>query len=476
MLVSLLLSIYGCQSIKPNDQWQSLFNGKDLTGWSSEHENAFVVAGGNLVSNELPAILYYAGEGTDADFRNFEFSAEVKTSTQAKASLLFHTSPASENALPGKGYHVQIMNSGMPGSDFRKTGSLLAIRDVYKSTVSDNEWFTLNVLVVGNRIQVYVDGVQTVDYTQPLDVQREEHIAQRLLSSGSFAIQTYGKPVSFKNIQLRALPDDETIGPGTEYFTPEKQQMVNTLIGRGYPLIDYHVHLKGGLTLDQILDKSRQTGIFCSVAPNCGVGFPIDTNDKLEEFYATYKDVPIFLAMQAEGREWVHTFEKESIARYDYVFTDAMTFSDRQGNRMQIWKDEQVNITDPQDFMELLVETIEDVMDHEKVDMYVNATFLPTVIADQYDELWTEERMDRVVDALVRNDIALEISARYRIPGAALIKKAKARGVKFTFGTNNADHDFANLDYCFDMIAQCDLQPGDFFLPRPHGFKPVQIK
>jgi hypothetical protein len=212
------------------------------------------------------------------------------------------------------------------------------------------------------------------------------------------------------------------------------------------------------------------------VAPNCGVGFPIDTNEKLDEFYNEYKDVPIFLAMQAEGREWVTTFEKESIAKYDYVFTDAMTFSDRKGNRMQIWIDEQVNITDPQDFMELLVETIEDVLDHEKVDIYVNATFLPSVIADQYDELWTEERMDRVVDALVRNDIALEISARYRIPGAAMIKKAKEKGVKFAFGTNNGDHDFANLDYCFDMIDECNLQPSDFFLPRAHGYKPVQVK
>jgi len=242
------------------------------------------------------------------------------------------------------------------------------------------------------------------------------------------------------------------------------------------PVIDYHIHMKGGVTLEDILDKSRRTGIFCSVAPNCGVGFPVDTNEKLEDFYNEYKDVPIFLAMQAEGREWVNTFEKESIAQYDYVFTDAMTFNDRQGNRMQIWKDEQVNITDPQDFMELLVETIEDVLDHEKIDIYVNATFLPTAIADQYDELWTNERMDRVVDALARNDIALEISARYKIPGPALIKKAKERGVKFTFGTNNGDQDFANLDYCFAMIEECNLQPSDFFLPRAHGQKPVQLK
>jgi len=77
---------------------------------------------------------------------------------------------------------------------------------------------------------------------------------------------------------------------------------------------------------------------------------------------------------------------------------------------------------------------------------------------------------------LVRNGIALEINARYRLPGEAIIKLAKSRGVKFAFGTNNGDHDFANLDYCFDMIEACGIEPGDMFFPKPEGMKPVQVR
>jgi hypothetical protein len=36
------------------------------------------------------------------------------------------------------------------------------------------------------------------------------------------------------------------------------------------------------------------------------------------------KVTPIYLAMQAEGREWGTCFEG-SIEKFDYVFTDAMT-------------------------------------------------------------------------------------------------------------------------------------------------------
>jgi hypothetical protein len=469
------LGITACNTGKvAEDKWESLFNGQNLSEWTATHA-AFSTRETELISDTGPGMIYYSGTYENADFTNFEWKADIKTSEGAKAALFFHTEP-SQSDTPEKGYQVQILNSTAQDADFRKTGSLLAIRDVYKSLAYDEQWFNLHVVVKGNRVLVFVDGVQTVDYTEPANLTREEHLKGRKLSSGTFAIQVGEKPVAFKNIQVKVLPADAVIEPGNDYFPEEKQQLVNTLIGRGYPMIDYHIHMKGGVTLDDILDKSRRTGIFGSVAPNCGVGFPIDTNEKLEEFYNEYANVPIFLAMQAEGREWVTTFEKESIAKYDYVFTDAMTFSDRKGKRMQIWIDEQVEITDAQDFMELLVETIENVLDNEKVDIYANASFLPTVIEDQYDALWTAKRMDRVIAALARNDIAFEISARYKIPSAEFIRKAKAKGVKFTFGTNNSDHDFANLDYCFEMIEQCNLQPSDFFFPKPHGLKPVQVK
>jgi len=476
-LLITILFLAGCNPGKEKStDWLSIFNESDLTGWkSSDDIESFMVENGAIVTGKTGSLLFYEGGQNNNDFKNFELKIDVRTDTDATAGIYFHTDAQYKGAQP-KGYMVQIMNSTNETSDFRKTGSLLAIRDVYKSMATDEEWFNLHIKVTGNRIMVYVNDVQTVDYTEHDFTNREAHLSGRKLGSGTFAILAGDKPVYFKNIMVNPLPEDIQVEAGNEYFAPEKQALVDKLIGRGYPMIDYHIHMKGGVTLDDILDKSRRTGIFCSVAPNCGVGFPIDTNEKLEEFYLEYQNVPIFLAMQAEGREWVTTFEKESIAKYDYVFTDAMTFSDRKGNRMQIWIDEQVVIDDPQDFMELLVSTIEDVLDNEKIDIYVNATFLPTVIADDYTQLWTDARMERVANALARNNIALEISARYRIPGPELIKKAKAKGVKIAFGTNNSDHDYANLDYCLEMIDVCELGPDDFFRPKPHGLKPVQVK
>ena len=46
--------------------------------------------------------------------------------------------------------------------------------------------------------------------------------------------------------------------------------------------------------------------------------------------------------------------------------------------------------------MDQLVSQIEQVVT-EPVAIYVNPTYLPESIADRYDELWTDERIDRIV-------------------------------------------------------------------------------
>lgn len=113
-------------------------------------------------------------------------------------------------------------------------------------------------------------------------------------------------------------------------------------------------------------------------------------------------------------------------------------------------------------------------MANEPVDIYVNPSFLPAKIAADYDRLWTPERMDRVVNVLKNNDVALEINARYKIPSIAFLKRAKAAGVKFTFGTNNTTNtDLGRLEYCLKAISELGLTADDIFLPRSTNDKKV---
>ncbi len=453
------------------DGWTALFDGKTLAGWKvAENPDSIRVRDGAIVCDGPRAHVFYTGDVQKADFTNFELKAQVMTRPGANSGIYFHTAYR-ESGYPTNGYEVQINNSQpRRGSyyEFRKTGSLYGVRNLYKSIAKDNEWFRLHVIVTGKRIRISVNETPVVDYTEPVRPVRSRGRRGPFLSHGTFAIECHDPQsrVSFKSIQVKPLPDDVSVAAAEQSVVDRRYSEIMRLQMSNFPLVDYHVHLKGGLTLDEALANSRRVGINYGIAPNCGLGFPITADAGIYKFLESMKGRPAFVGMQAEGREWVDMFSKEAIGQFDYVFTDAMTFTDSRGKRTRLWIREEVEIDDEQAFMDMYVGKILSVLNHEPIDIYVNPTFLPAVIAGKYDQLWTEERMGKVIAAAVKNHVAIEINARYRLPSPKFIKRAKKAGVKFALGTNNGGKNLGRLEYCLDMIRECGLTSRDMFMPK----------
>ena len=234
-----------------------------------------------------------------------------------------------------------------------------------------------------------------------------------------------------------------------------------------FQLVDLHVHLKGGFTVEDAIKKSKAEGIQYGIVVNCGVGFPLHNDSQIDSVIHEMKTYPQFYkGMQAEGREWLTNFSKASIAKFDYVFTDAMTFTDAKGRRNRIWLKDETWIDNEDQFMEYLVNTLVRILDTEPINMYVNPTFLPAQMQDRYSFFWTPQRMDRVITAAKKHNIAIEINNRYRIPSSEFITRAKKSGIKFTIGTNNLDSNFSRADYAIEMINKCGLTEKDFYLPK----------
>jgi len=326
----------------------------------------------------------------------------------------------------------------------------------------------MHIIVRGRRIQIKVNGKPVVDYIEPDKPVRPKARAGRTLSHGTFALQGHDKKskVYFKNIYVKALPGT---GRPKDMRPREKIEFQKRITGyhaTAIPLIDYHVHLKGGLTLEEALEQSRRVGITYGIAENCGLGFKVTDDEGLKQFLEKLQGQPVFKGMQAEGREWVNLFSPELIAQFDYVFTDALTFVDKKGRRTRLWIKEEVHVDDKQEFMDMYVDKIVTILNNEPIDIFVNPTFLPAVIAEEYDELWTKERMAKVIQAAVKNDVAIEINARFRIPNVKFIKLAKQAGAKFAFGTNNGGKELGRLEYCLEMIDECGLAKNDIFIPK----------
>jgi hypothetical protein len=455
----------------PEPEWVPLFDGQSLEGWkASENTGSFRAEDGAITCDGPRSHLFYVGPVEGADFRDFELEAEVLARSGANSGIYFHTA-FQEEGWPDQGFEVQVNNSQQEHDGYlemKKTGSLYGYRNVYKAMGPDDQWFRMRTRVEGRRVRVWVDGTLVVDYREPDELPASWDETFRRLGHGTFALQCHDPQsrVSFRNVRVRTLSDGE-VDEGPSPLADETFMKMLELGQANFPLVDLHVHLKGELTLEGALQLSRETGMFFGIAVNVGKGFPVASDEGALQYLEEMEGEPAFVGMQGEGREWVDLVSPEVRARFDYVFTDSMTFTDdRTGQRTRLWIPEEVEVGDPQAFMDMLVSKTVGILENEPIDIYVNPTFLPEVIADDYDRLWTEERMKKVIDAAVRNGVAIEISARYRLPSERFLRMAQEAGAKFTFGTNNAGaDDLGDWSYPLEMQRELELRRQDMFVP-----------
>ena len=399
---------------------------------------------------------------TAASFENFVFKGQAKTEEGAEAALLFHSNGES-------GYEITIRNGAQDGSI--KSGSLRSVRNLYRSLAQDGEWFDFEVAVRGKNVAVKINGVDVVCYTEPAAPYREAAHATKLIGKGKVVVKGVQGNVAFRNLSVEALAadavnDSELVMPAID----EQTDHVIRFQQKDFPVIDYHVHLKGGLTKEQAHAMSMNYGINYGVAPNAGeggVGRMLADDAEVREYYEEVKNHPFLFGVQGEGRKWTQTFSQEALGIFDYLFTDAMTIIDHNKRNARIYRAEEVirdGVTMDQ-YMEQIVDQTVKILTNEPADIFANATYIPDDMNADYAKYWTDERVERVLNVLAENNIALEISARYKIPSLDIIKKAKAKGIKFTFGTNNGDADFGRLEYSLEAVEKCGLTVEDMWFP-----------
>ncbi|MDD3162073.1 MAG: DUF1080 domain-containing protein [Bacteroidales bacterium] len=434
-----------------------LFNGLDVANWKTAGDVR--VKDSALCLNGVAATAIQREE-----FKDFELCMKVRTTPGGKGFLGFHT-----DSLNGKGYRVAINNDRTDSVWWRMTGSLMSVRNLTKSFVKENEWFAMRVRVEGKAISVFINDETVVEYIEPSSPFRNVEHDAALLSEGCFSLTSTGTgAIECKDIVVKELDTDnlDSVGQSLAAINEQTDEIIR-LHQEDFPVLDYHVHLKGRLTKEKAAVQSRKSGVNYAIAPNCGIGFKITNDSEIYAFLDAMRTQPFILAMQGEGREWVTTFSQAARDEFDYVFTDALTFTDTKGNRTRLWIKDEVFIDDEQQYMDLILDKICGVL-QEPADIYVNPCFLPEQMNDRYDFFWTEARMNKFVDVLAKSGKVLEINELYKIPSKAIILKAKAAGVKFSFGSNNVDEipSATLLSYSIRMKKECGITARDMYRPR----------
>ena len=233
----ILLLVNHCpaaDSSPPEEGFVSLFDGKSLDGWKvGENAAVFQARDGMIVmecpaATDSPAHLFYVGDVNHHDFKNFDLKVDVMTFPTANSGIYFHTK-YQEAGWPSFGIECQVDNTH---ADWRRTGSLYGIRNLTwgpekppknnkenvtvfpKPPVTDNVWYTQEVIYQDGQVTVKLDGKTVLEYKLP-QADNEHKIphgedlvaARHLRPAGAPSHAEHISKACFKNIRVKVLPD-----------------------------------------------------------------------------------------------------------------------------------------------------------------------------------------------------------------------------------------------------------------------------
>jgi histidinol phosphatase-like PHP family hydrolase len=128
------------------------------------------------------------------------------------------------------------------------------------------------------------------------------------------------------------------------------------------------------------------------------------------------------------------------------------------------------DMVSPSKYMDFHLDDVERLAAEMPVDILAHPTLVPLPIRNlPTDELWTEAREERMVDALFNAGIAFEISNRYR-PHERLVRRAHQRGVQLSLGSDGHSRaQVGDLAFPLEMAKRVGAGESALFDPFVHG-------
>jgi hypothetical protein len=200
----LLLTPYAAGGDPPKG-FESLFNGKDLTGWKS--------TGNMKVWGADKGVIYCEGGGggwlmTEKEYGDYELRLEYKMPKGGNSGVAARAPLTGDPAY--QGMEIQLIDDeGWPGGlqKWQNTGAIYNV--VPPKTIKNKpigEWNVMKIVAKGRQITVINNGETLVDAN--LDEYVKEHAKKHpgiLRKDGHIGFQSYNKRVEFRNIYLKSL-------------------------------------------------------------------------------------------------------------------------------------------------------------------------------------------------------------------------------------------------------------------------------
>lgn len=205
--MKLLLSFLMIVLIQPalSQEWTSIYNGKDIEGWSHVGEGSFVIEEGLLKTEGGMGLLWY----TRQKFENVKIRVVYKGAEKSNAGVFIRIpEKPTEPWMPvNKGFEVQIADN----LDLHHQSGVLYSFTKAKASPGKPGWNEMEITLKGDRTMVNVNGVLVTDFRDgdPVPPKVEDYEPDRgpRPKAGYIGLQNHGEEdvIYFKEISYKKL-------------------------------------------------------------------------------------------------------------------------------------------------------------------------------------------------------------------------------------------------------------------------------
>lgn len=204
------------------DGWKLLFNGENLGGWRN-YKKQDVSKGWQIIDGALCRVANKAGDIVTQDqYDNFILELDYKVPANANSGIMYRVSE--DASTPWQtGIEFQLLDNTNPKGDPQKSGWAYQL---YKPAEDPNtgkpldatkpvgEWNHIKLLVDGNHVEHWMNGVKYVEYELGSDdfnqrlAKSKFHVFPKFAKNktGYIALQGDHGNVCFANIKIKPLP------------------------------------------------------------------------------------------------------------------------------------------------------------------------------------------------------------------------------------------------------------------------------
>jgi hypothetical protein len=184
-----------------------LFDGKSLNGWAG-HFKHWSVDQGEIVGKNTEPVPVSTYLLTEKNYTNFRLTAKVKlVESEMHSGIAFWGRVATEQGDPATyAGHLVMFPSGWGMYDLYGRNGLPVNPAPAKKVGKQHDWNDLEILAVGSRVQVAVNGVAVIDWSDP----KPDRI-----KAGPIGLQLHSnkvpQEVRFKDLVIETFPKEHRL-------------------------------------------------------------------------------------------------------------------------------------------------------------------------------------------------------------------------------------------------------------------------